>query len=46
MRFCSCCLRANILYITFFESESYEHYVRFGRSCELAWPAATIERLY
>jgi hypothetical protein len=46
MRPYSCYLRANVLCVTFSESESYKQYVKFGRSCELAWPAATVERLH
>jgi hypothetical protein len=46
MRPYSYCLRANILCVTFFKSEFYKQCIRFGRFYELAWPAATVERLH
>jgi hypothetical protein len=46
MRPCSACTRVGAFCVTFPESESCEQCVRFHRSCELAWPAAEVERLY
>jgi hypothetical protein len=46
MRSCSACTRAGVLCVISPESELYEQCVRFHRSCELAWPAAEVERLH
>jgi hypothetical protein len=46
MRPCFACTRVGAFCVTFPESESCEQYIRFYRSCELAWPVAEIERLH
>jgi hypothetical protein len=39
MRFCATYRRAGIICLIFNESDSYEQYLRYNRSCDLAFPA-------
>jgi hypothetical protein len=45
MRFCSCCVKTNVLCVIFPLSESCEQCVRFNRDCELSFPVAKFDKL-